>query len=63
MTDKKLRRGLQNAEKKFDDSAHNAAAAEILLPEDAGFLEAEGMEETFKFTQDQIRVRAEGGGG
>lgn len=30
--------------------------AELLLPEEAGFLEAEGMEETFKFGQDELKV-------
>ena len=51
-----MRHGLIRTEKKFTDAAHSAAAAELLLPEDAGFLEAEGMEETFKFGQDQIKV-------
>lgn len=56
MEDQKLRSGLQRTEKKFEEAVHSVAVAEILLPQDAGFLEAEGMEETFKFTQDQIKV-------
>lgn len=56
MDDRKLKSGLQRTEKKFEDAAHSAAVAEILLPDDAGFLEAEGMEETFKFTQEQLKV-------
>ncbi|CAM9789891.1 unnamed protein product [Ectocarpus sp. 12 AP-2014] len=55
LTDQKLRSGLERTEKKFEDAAHNTAVAELLLPEDAGFLEAEGMEETFKFGQDQLK--------
>ncbi|CAM9797492.1 unnamed protein product [Ascophyllum nodosum] len=55
MKDKKLRRGLQSTEKKFEAAAYNAATAEMLLPESEGFLEAEGMERTFKFTQDQLK--------
>ncbi len=56
LTDQKLRSGLERTEKKFEDAAHSTAVAELLLPEDAGYLEAEGMEETFKFGQDQIKV-------
>lgn len=54
--DKKLRRGIKQTEKKFEEAAYNAATAEILLPEGEGFLEAEGMEKTFKFTQDELKV-------
>ncbi|CAM9805883.1 unnamed protein product, partial [Discosporangium mesarthrocarpum] len=42
-------------EEKFEDAAYSAAAAEILLPQEAGYLEAEGMEKTFKFTQAQLK--------
>lgn len=57
LTDLKLRSGLERAEKKFEDAAHSTAIAELLLPEEAGFLEAEGMEETFKFDQNELKVR------
>jgi hypothetical protein len=36
-------------------SAYAAARAEILLPEEPGFLEPEGMERTYKFTQKELR--------
>lgn len=36
------------------EAARAAARAELLLQEEAGYLEAEGMEKTFKFRQDQI---------
>eukprot|EP00128_Syssomonas_multiformis_P001722 Colp12_sorted_trinity150504_noHs@31768 len=52
--DKKLRGNLKKTEKKFKDAATRAAQSEILLTEEAGYLEAEGMEKTFKFTQKQI---------
>ncbi|CAM9674501.1 unnamed protein product, partial [Ectocarpus fasciculatus] len=55
LTDQKLRSGLERTEKKFEDAAHNTAVAELLLPEDAGYLEAEGMEQTFKFGQDELK--------
>lgn len=56
LTDVKLRSGLERTEKKFEEAAHSTAIAELLLPEEAGFLEAEGMEETFKFDQNQLKV-------
>ncbi|RKP26500.1 WD40-repeat-containing domain protein [Syncephalis pseudoplumigaleata] len=37
------------------EAAETAARAEMLLTEEAGYLEAEGMEKTFKFTQEKIR--------
>lgn len=58
LADVKLRSGLERTEKKFEDAAHSTAVAELLLPEEAGFLEAEGMEETFKFDQNQLKVWA-----
>jgi U3 small nucleolar RNA-associated protein 7 len=53
--DKKLRGNLQKMQKRFGELAYNAARSEMLLPEDRGYLEAEGMEKTYKFTQEQIR--------
>lgn len=47
---------MKRTESKFQNAEHSAAAAEILLPEEAGYLEAEGMEETFKFSQDELKV-------
>lgn len=37
------------------DAQKKALASEILLAEDAGYLEAEGMEKTFKFQQEDIK--------
>jgi len=35
--------------------AYNAARSEMLLPEERGYLEAEGMEKTYKIKQDQLK--------
>lgn len=42
-------------EKNSRDAARAAARAELLLQEEAGYLEAEGLEKTFKFRQDQLK--------
>lgn len=42
-------------QKRFGEVAYNAAQSEMLLPEDRGYLEAEGMEKTYKITQEQLR--------
>ncbi|KAJ3085484.1 Small subunit (SSU) processome component [Quaeritorhiza haematococci] len=52
--DKKLKGVLRKTEKKFRDGAAKAEQAELLLPEEAGYLVAEGMERTYKFTQKEI---------
>lgn len=52
--DKKLKAKLTHQEKQTRDAARAAARAELLLQEEAGYLEAEGMEKTFKFRQDKI---------
>lgn len=49
-----MRAKLGHQEKQTRDAARAAAKAELLLQEESGFLEAEGMEKTFKFRQDQI---------
>jgi U3 small nucleolar RNA-associated protein 7 len=47
---------MRRAEKRMREAAEAAAHAELLLPDDAGgYLEAEGLERTYKFTQEQIR--------
>ena len=54
--DKKYRRETKQREEKTKNAVISAAAAEILLPSQAGFLEADGpMEKTYKFTQSQIK--------
>ncbi|OLL25722.1 putative U3 small nucleolar RNA-associated protein 7 [Neolecta irregularis DAH-3] len=52
--DKKLKSNLKLLEERYRDAASSAVNAEILLQEDPGVLEAEGMEKTWKLTQDQI---------
>lgn len=49
-----MRAKLSHQEKQTRDAARAAAKAELLLQEESGFLEAEGLEKTFKFRQDQI---------
>ena len=53
--DKKLRAAIEAQEGHFQEAAQSAAAAEVLLPAEAGYLEAEGMERTFKFKQRDIQ--------
>eukprot|EP00039_Didymoeca_costata_P010180 m.136353 g.136353 ORF g.136353 m.136353 type:complete len:549 (+) comp14730_c0_seq5:39-1685(+) len=52
--DKKLKSSLAKYAKKGEDAAYQAVRAEILLPEEAGLMEAEGLEKTFNFTQSEI---------
>ena len=42
-------------QQRFSEIAYNAARSEMLLPEDKGYLEVEGMEKTYKITQEQLR--------
>lgn len=53
--DKKLKGTLERTGSKFYDAAVSAAKSEMLLPTQAGLLEAEGMEKTYKFTQQQLQ--------
>lgn len=52
--DKNLKGSLQRAYEKHKLAAESAAKSEILLPDQAGFLEAEGLEKTYKVTQLQL---------
>ncbi|KAL4127848.1 hypothetical protein PRIC2_006845 [Phytophthora ramorum] len=52
--DKKLKGSLLRANEKKKLAAESAAKSEILLPDQVGFLEAEGLEKTYKFTQKQL---------
>lgn len=52
--DKKLRGSLKNLEYKYKTAATNAKDAEMLLGEEKGYLEAEGMERTYKFSQKEL---------
>ncbi|KAJ3132749.1 Small subunit (SSU) processome component, partial [Irineochytrium annulatum] len=53
--DKKLKGNLRKTIKKFDEAAKKAAQVELLLPEEAGYLEAEGMEKTYHVRQADLR--------
>eukprot|EP00048_Salpingoeca_helianthica_P020808 m.8625 g.8625 ORF g.8625 m.8625 type:complete len:539 (+) comp5259_c0_seq1:3-1619(+) len=52
--DKKLKANLMKSDLVAQKAAEDAASSHVLLPEQAGYLVAEGMERTFKFTQEQI---------
>lgn len=52
--DKKHKQNVGRFEKQAKVAQARAAAAELLLPEDAGFVEAEGMESTHKFKQKDL---------
>ncbi|KAJ3012200.1 Small subunit (SSU) processome component [Thoreauomyces humboldtii] len=53
--DQKLKSKLKKGEQTSRGAALAAAKAEFLLPSEAGYLEAEGMEKTWKFTQSQLK--------
>ncbi|KAJ2759858.1 putative U3 small nucleolar RNA-associated protein 7, partial [Coemansia nantahalensis] len=50
----KERAAVAHARKRQAEAAEAAARSEVLLTETGGYLEAEGMERTYKFTQKQI---------
>jgi U3 small nucleolar RNA-associated protein 7 len=52
--DKKLRGNLKKLEKRYKDATRSIADSSMLLQESAGFIEAEGMEKTWKFQQKDI---------
>lgn len=52
--DKKLRGNLKKLEYRYKAAATNAKDAEMLLEEEKGYLEAEGMEKTYKFSQKDL---------
>ncbi|EKX41975.1 hypothetical protein GUITHDRAFT_141699 [Guillardia theta CCMP2712] len=53
--DKKLKMQIKRSERDIREAAAKAARAEILLPAEAGHLEAEGMEKTHRFQQKDIK--------
>ena len=59
--DKKLRMEIRRSENAAKEATARAARAEILLPSEAGFLEAEGMEKTYRFKQQDIKAAVEVG--
>ncbi|TMW55883.1 hypothetical protein Poli38472_008531 [Pythium oligandrum] len=52
--DKKLKGTLERTSAKYQQAAVSAAKSEVLLPSQAGLLEAEGLEKTYKFTQREL---------
>jgi len=50
----KLKRQIKQEEKKIMQATEKAARAEILLPSEVGYLEAEGINRTWRFTQDDL---------
>jgi U3 small nucleolar RNA-associated protein 7 len=52
--DKKLRGNMKKLEYRYKSAAINAKDAEMLLEEEKGYLEAEGMERTYKFSQQEL---------
>ncbi|KAF9926445.1 Small subunit (SSU) processome component [Linnemannia zychae] len=54
LKDRKLKGSIRRREKVFNEAAYKAASAEILLTEDAGFLEPEGIEKTYQLSQKNL---------
>jgi len=55
VADKKTRSKLKHTERLNDEAVEKAARAELLLENEAGYLEAEGLEQTHKFKQADIK--------
>ena len=53
--DRKLKGLLKRTEKKIQETVEETVNSEFLLVEEEGFLEAEGLEKTFKFKQEDIK--------
>ncbi|KAI5791611.1 WD40-repeat-containing domain protein [Peziza echinospora] len=52
--DKKLRGNMKKLENRYKDATMQARDAEMLMEEEQGFIETEGMERTFKFSQKEL---------
>ncbi|CAG8532493.1 17541_t:CDS:10 [Dentiscutata erythropus] len=52
---RKLKGTLERVEKYTQEAAHKAASHELLLIEEPGYLEAEGIEKTFNITQKKLK--------
>ncbi|KAK9454284.1 WD40-repeat-containing domain protein [Dipodascopsis uninucleata] len=57
--DRKLRANMKRVDQRFKEAARAAKSTELLLQEEAGFLEAEGMEKTYKVTQEDLRKQVD----
>lgn len=54
VSNKKRAKQIKQMEEDYEEARESAEKAEILLTEEQGFIEAEGMEKTWKFKQDDI---------
>ena len=52
--DRKLNANLKKLDRQYKDATASALSTDLLVQDEAGFLDAEGMEKTYKFTQDEI---------
>jgi U3 small nucleolar RNA-associated protein 7 len=52
--DRKLRTTLRNMDNRYKETLRSTAATDMLLAENAGYIEAEGMEKTYRFKQQDI---------
>lgn len=57
--DQKLKGLLRRSEHKIEDAARKAMQSQVFATESAGYLEAEGMEKTYKFTQEAIKKQVD----
>ncbi len=55
VSDKRSRAVVLQAEERHDKALQSRSKAELLLPDEAGVLEAEGMERTYRFKQEAIK--------
>lgn len=54
--DKRLEAGLRRIDQQYKDAVKAAAGTDMLLQEEVGVLEADGMEKTYQYKQDQIKA-------
>lgn len=61
LRDKKLKTRLKQTEGKYQKAALEAVRSELLLPQEAGYLEPEGpLEQTWKLSQREVRFGVRG---
>ncbi|KAF9582162.1 Small subunit (SSU) processome component [Lunasporangiospora selenospora] len=59
LQNKKLKGSIKQREKNFKEAAYHAANSELLLTEQGGLLEAEGVEKTQHFTQRALKTQVD----
>ncbi|GJJ78052.1 U3 small nucleolar RNA-associated protein 7 [Entomortierella parvispora] len=55
LENKKLKGTIKRREKQFKEAAYKAASSELLLTEEGGYLEPEGIEKTYQLTQSALK--------